>query len=72
MDNKYGLGSAKVAVAHHDARHKSELIQSLFCKFCGGVQLSLCATMNDHFCEGCGQYQSDTPSGYSTGRSADY
>ena len=70
MDNKYGLGSAKVATAHHESHHKTE--SSLTCRFCLSVQLMLCPTLNDHYCKECGQYQSDAPIDYSTGHSADY
>ena len=71
MDNKYGLGSAKVACAHHETkRHSSPLPAT--CRLCGSERLTLCPTMNDHFCVDCGEYQRDLPLGYSTGRSADY
>lgn len=72
MENKYGLGSAKVANEHHDAKLKSSSHAELMCRFCGNAQLTLCLTMNDHRCEVCGQWQNDLPVGYSTGRSADY
>lgn len=71
MDNKYGLGSAKVAHIHHDAKHPASEA-ALSCHHCGGTRLILCPTLNDHFCKDCGQYQGDVPAGYSTGRSADY
>lgn len=71
MDNKYGLGSVKVAHAHHDAKYKDLAFHSS-CKYCGSDQLTLCPTMNDHFCKDCGQYQDDVPAGYSTGRYVDY
>jgi hypothetical protein len=70
MDNKYGLGSAKVSHVAHE-RHESHS-PHMVCRFCGGIHLILCPTLDDHFCKDCGQYQSDVPAGYSTGRSADY
>lgn len=71
MDNKYGLGSAKVATAHHETKHPVSPSPTS-CNYCGSAQLTLCPTMNDHYCKDCGQYQSDLPVGYSTGRSSDY
>lgn len=70
MDNKYGLGSAKVSHVAHE-RHASPT-PSMVCRYCGSAHLILCPTLNDHFCKDCGEYQSDVPAGYSTGRSADY
>ncbi len=72
MDNKYGLGSARVATAHHEARQKSSAASASLCRFCGSDQLILCPTMNDHYCKNCGQYQSDVPHDYATGRSSLY
>lgn len=72
MDNKYGLGAAKVASAHHEIAHETQPLQPAKCRHCGSAQLILCSTMNDHYCKDCGEYQSDLPTGYSTGRSADY
>jgi len=72
MDNKYGLGSAKVAVAHHDATHKPASALVMVCRFCNGDQLIFCSTMDDHYCKDCGEYQTDVPAGYSTGRSSNY
>jgi hypothetical protein len=72
MDNKYGLGSAKVATAHHEAKHKTSAGPVMLCQYCSSDKLILCSTMNDHYCKDCGQYQSDVPLDYSTGRSADY
>jgi hypothetical protein len=72
MENKYGLGSTKVACAHHEVKHKPAAISGVACRFCQSVQLLLCPTLNDHYCKECGQYQSDIPLGYSTGHSADY
>jgi hypothetical protein len=70
MDNKYGLGSNKVAHEHHDAHHKPAATMN--CRYCGSTHVTLCSTMHDHRCEQCGKWQNDIPSGYSTGRSADY
>lgn len=72
MDNKYGLGSSKVAHVRHDAKHPTSGTAEHTCRHCGNSPLVLCTTMDDHFCPACGQYQSDLPAGYSTGRSADY
>ena len=72
MDNKYGLGSAKVAHVHHDAKHGTSTASAMACRNCGSDRLILCPTLNDHFCKDCGEYQGDVPAGYSTGRSADY
>lgn len=73
MDNKYGLGSAKVATEqhsqHHKAAHPHHPVQ---CKFCGSSQLVLSATMHDHSCADCGEWQNDVPQGYSSGRSSDF
>ncbi|MFM9912879.1 MAG: hypothetical protein ACKVN9_05040 [Methylophilaceae bacterium] len=71
MDNKYALGSSKVAHEHHDAKLK-ETSPVLHCRFCGGEHLIYSPTMEDHHCQDCGQNQEDLPQGYSTGRSADY
>ncbi len=72
MDNKYGLGSAKVAYAHHEATHKSSSAPAKACLYCGHDHLTLCPTLNDHYCEACGKYQDDVPEGYATGHIADY
>ncbi|MCX7628572.1 MAG: hypothetical protein N2Z69_09235 [Methylophilaceae bacterium] len=73
MDNKYGLGSAKVATAYHEARVKaSSGMTMLVCRYCSSTNLLFCATMNDHYCKDCGEYQSDLPAGYATGHPADY
>lgn len=69
MDNKYGLGSTRVATEHHDTHHK---VGALACKYCGSLDLSLSQTMQDHLCNECGEWQNDVPQGYSTGRSSDY
>jgi hypothetical protein len=70
MENKYGLGSTKVAQKQHDAKVKATSVKA--CKFCGHGSLTLCPTLSDHYCEKCGKYQDDLPTGYSTGRSADF
>ncbi len=72
MDNKYGLGSSKVATEHHETHHKSAETHTLQCKFCGSSDLTLSPTMHDHLCNACGEWQNDIPQGYSTGRSSDY
>ena len=71
MDNKYALGSSKVAHEHHDAKLK-EAAPVLHCRFCSSTHLIYSPTMEDHHCQDCGQNQGDLPQGYSTGRSADY
>lgn len=72
MDNKYGLGSAKVATEHHAAHHKSHPSHTSQCRFCGHAQLIFSPTMHDHSCAECGRWQNDIPQGYSTGRSSNY
>jgi hypothetical protein len=72
MDNKYGLGSTKVAREHIEAQHKTEPPQGSHCKFCGSLNLTQSPTMHDHKCADCGEWQLDVPQGYSTGRSSDY
>lgn len=73
MDNKYGLGSAKVATVHHETHHKDEAVLHVTeCYACGSHQLSLSTTMHDYVCVDCGEWQNDIPQGYSTGRSSDY
>ena len=72
MDNKYGLGSAKVATEHHETHHKPSDKPALVCKFCGSHQLALSQTMHDHRCADCGEWQNDISMGYATGRSSDY
>ena len=59
MDNKYGLGSNKVAHEHHETSHKPAA--DMRCRFCGSHALALCSTMHDHRCERCGQWQNDVP-----------
>ncbi len=72
MDNKYGLGSSKVATAHHELHHKPKAISSSVCRYCNSENLIPCPTLNDHYCKECGEYQGDMPVGYSSGHSADY
>jgi len=72
MDNKYGLGSAKVATGHHETHHHAPATHATHCKFCSGAHLVLSPTMQDHRCANCGEWQTDIPQGYSTGRSSDY
>ncbi len=72
MDNKYGLGGAKVATGHHEVHHKTPKNNAEKCKFCGCEQLVLCLTMHDHRCAECDEWQNDIPQGYSTGRSNDF
>ncbi len=72
MDNKYGLGSSKVATEHHETHHKTPESHATHCKFCGSTHLAVSPTMHDHRCGDCGEWQSDIPQGYSTGRSSDY
>ena len=72
MDNKYGLGSAKVATEHHETHHKVADKPALVCKFCNSDQLVLSQTMHDHRCAHCGEWQNDVSMSYATGRSADY
>jgi len=69
MDNKYGLGSTRVATEKHEHHHDGG---TLICKFCSGQNVVLCSTMQDHRCDDCGEWQQDIPQGYSTGRSSDY
>ena len=70
MDNKYALGSTKVATEHHEVVHKNK--PSLACKFCNSDQLVLCPTMHDHKCSHCGEWQQDVDNNYATGRSSNY
>ncbi|HOY69623.1 MAG TPA: hypothetical protein PL131_01910 [Methylotenera sp.] len=72
MDNKYGLGSTKVATEHHETHHKTPVLHATHCKFCGASSLVLSPTMHDHRCTECGEWQLDVPHGYSTGRSSHY
>ncbi len=72
MDNKYGLGSSRVAHEHHDAVHKQTHAPTASCKHCGHTGLSLCHTMHDHRCNQCGEWQNDIAAGYSLGRFTNY
>lgn len=73
MDNKYGLGSAKVANIHHESHHKdATVLHPVKCRHCNHYDLNFSPTMQDHMCNGCGEWQNDIPQGYSTGRSSDY
>jgi hypothetical protein len=73
MDNKYGLGSRKVATEHQQQHaHKHATHVPLACKFCQSTQLRLCPTMHDHQCNDCGEWQMDVPKGYAVGRSSEY
>ncbi len=72
MDNKYGLGSSKVATEHHETHAKSETKASLVCQFCMSLNLVLSQTMHDHRCADCGEWQNDVEPSYSTGRSSNY
>ena len=72
MDNKYGLGSTKVATVHHTTHHKAPVLHPQLCKFCGSSEIVLSSTLHDHRCMQCGELQHDVPQGYSTGRSSDY
>jgi hypothetical protein len=72
MDNKYGLGGAKVATEHHETHHNTHKDHAEKCKFCGSARLVLSPTMHDHRCADCDEWQNDIPQGYSTGRSHHY
>jgi hypothetical protein len=72
MDNKYGLGSTKVAKTHHELHHKTPVSHLANCKFCSSSYLELSPTMHDHRCRDCGEWQNDIPAGYSSGRNSDY
>lgn len=71
MDNKYGLGSTKVATHHHETHHKSPEPE-LTCKYCGGHHLMMSQSLHDHRCADCGKWQEDVEMSYSTGRASDY
>lgn len=72
MDNKYGLGSVKVATEHHEQHHRTDTLTQAACKYCDSPRLAFCPTMHDHRCDDCGEWQMDVPQGYSTGRYSDY
>ena len=54
MDNKYGLGSAKVATEHHETHHKAAVSHETNCKFCGSASVVLSHTMHDNRYQECG------------------
>ena len=56
MDNKYGLGSNKVATEHHEKHPKTA---APLCKFCGATTLHYSPTLHDHQCEACNEWQMD-------------
>lgn len=76
MDNKYGLGSKRLATEHHQHHQRPETQSAshhaLRCRFCQSTQLRLCPTMQDHQCDACGEWQLDTPVNYAVGRSSEY
>ena len=72
MDNKYGLGSSRVAHEHHDAVNKHSHAPTASCKHCGHSALTLCNTMHDHRCNQCGAWQNDVAASYSVGRFSNY
>lgn len=76
MDNKYGLGSRRLATEHHHQTHKdaSKAVSHhpLVCRACMGSNLRLCPSMQDHQCNDCGEWQMDLPTGYAIGRHSDY
>lgn len=73
MDNKYGLGSRRVATEHHQQAHKETTsYHPLVCRVCQSTNLRLCPTMEDHQCNDCGEWQMDMPAGYAVGRNSDY
>ena len=71
MDNKYALGSTKVATELHETHHKSPK-SNLRCKFCQSDQLVFSPSLHDHKCSHCGEWQQDVEKNYATGRSSDY
>jgi hypothetical protein len=71
MDNKYALGSTKVATEHHEASLKTDK-STIVCKYCDSDQLVMCPTMQDHKCAHCGEWQQDISKSYATGRSSDF
>jgi hypothetical protein len=70
MDNKYALGSTKVAKEHHDLMDKAK--SGVACRFCGSHELVFCPTMEDHRCQACDAWQEDISKNYATGRSSEY
>lgn len=71
MDNKYALGSTKVATEHHEANHKANQSEAQ-CKFCEAKQLVFCPTMQDYKCSHCDEWQLNAEKSYAMGRSSDY
>ncbi len=74
MDNKYGLGSKRLATEHQHQHPQSQTAShhAMQCRVCHSQHLRLCPTMQDHQCNDCGEWQLDTPSNYAIGRSSDY
>lgn len=76
MDNKYGLGSKRLASEHQQQHHRhdtqSASYHPLHCRFCQSPRLRLCPTLQDHQCDECGEWQQDTPANYAIGRSSEY
>lgn len=72
MDNKYGLGSAKVATEHLQSQQKQARASHAVCRFCYSTTLVHCATMQDHRCASCGEWQMEVMQSYTTGRNSDY
>ena len=76
MDNKYGLGSRRLATEHHHHSHRQVARQvshhPLLCRICKSSNLRLCPSMQDHQCNDCGEWQMDMPAGYAIGRNSDY
>lgn len=71
MDNKYALGSTKVATEHHETVHKSSH-PAQTCKFCDVAELVFCPTMQDYKCSHCDEWQMNAGKSYALGRSSDY
>lgn len=75
MDNKYGLGSRRLATEHHQSHRevvRSASYHHMACRVCKSTHLRLCPTMQDHQCLDCGEWQMDLPAGYAVGRQSDY
>ena len=72
MNNKYGLGSSKVASEHHEVHHKTTPLHPAECVHCSSTDLIYSPTMHDHRCNNCGEWQNDVPQGYSTGRASNF
>lgn len=71
MDNKYGLGSRRLAAGHHE-EYRPVSTHAMQCRACQSTHLRLCPTMEDHQCDDCGAWQMDKPTGYAIGRNSDY